>query len=228
MLRAVIFDFDGVITDSEILHLRAFNYVLASYGTRFSTEEYYKHYLGLCDSDLFELLIQKNILRVPHDAIDTLVKQKNRYFEQLAKTEGKIIEGVRPFLEMLKKHAVPMAICSGALRAEIELILADSGLRPFFDTIVSAEEVKKGKPDPEGFLMALARLSEKTPKPIAPAECVVIEDSHWGIEAANNAGMHSVAITNSYPADQLSMAEKVIDNLGELTIEDLRRLCASP
>jgi len=226
MLRAVIFDFDGVITDSEILHLRAFNYVLAAYGTRFSTEEYYKHYLGLSDSDLFTLLIDKQILRIPKESIPTLIKQKNRYFERLAKTEGKIIDGVRQCLEMLKEHNIPMAICSGALRAEIELILSDSNLRPFFDVIVSAEEVEKGKPDPEGFLMVLSKLNENAPQPISANECIVIEDSHWGIEAANNAGMHSVAITNSYPAEKLKMAERVVAHLGELSIDDLRRLCS--
>jgi beta-phosphoglucomutase len=225
MLRAVIFDFDGVITDSEILHLRAFNYVLAPYGTRFSTEEYYKNYLGLSDFDLFALLIEKNIVRVPPAAVDTLVKQKNGYFEHLAKTEGKIIEGVRDLLSMLRSHNISMAICSGALRAEIELILGDANLRSFFQTIVSAEQVKKGKPDPQGFLLALARLNEKAKPPISAAECVVIEDSHWGLEAANNAGMHSVAITNSYPPDQLGMAETVVTHLNELTIDRLKRLC---
>jgi beta-phosphoglucomutase-like phosphatase (HAD superfamily) len=119
-----------------------------------------------------------------------------------------------------------MAICSGAVLEEIELILEQSGLGPFFEEIVSAEQIAKGKPDPEGFLLALERLNEGSQNSIAANECVVIEDSHWGLEAGNAAGMHTVGITNTYNPGQLSMAEKIIASLSELTIDDLQQLCA--
>jgi beta-phosphoglucomutase family hydrolase len=225
MLKAVIFDFDGVITDSEILHLRAFNKVLAQFNIEISTKDYYKKYLGLMDEDCFKLVAKKNRLGLDCRNIRDLMAQKNRIFEQLAKTEGRIIEGVHEFLRMLQRNSVPMAICSGALLAEIELTLEEARLRHFFSVIVSAEQIKKGKPDPEGFLLTLQRLNHGRQEPIRPEQCIVIEDSHWGLEAARAAGMHAIAVTNSYDASQLSLAEKIVDRLDELSIEQLRQFC---
>ncbi|MHC4114969.1 MAG: HAD family hydrolase [Planctomycetota bacterium] len=225
MLKAVIFDFDGVITDSEILHFRTFNQVLAPHGIVITQKQYYKDYLGLNDRDLFNLLIETGRLKFDVSQVEELIKQKNRIFENLAKSEGKIIEGVRDFLETLRRNNILMAICSGALLAEIELILEDAKLRPFFDVIVSAEHVRKGKPDPEGFILTLKRLNESTSVTILPEQCVVIEDSHWGLKAAAAAGIHTVAITNSYDAEQLEPSEKTISHLSELSIEHLQGLC---
>jgi beta-phosphoglucomutase len=225
MLRAVIFDFDGVITDSEILHLRAFNQVLAQYGVEISIKDYYKDYLGLSDLDFFSVLIDKKVLQKPAEGIERLTKEKTRVFERLAKTEGRIIEGVRDFLQMLMQNNISMAICSGALLAEIELILEQGKLRSFFEVIVSAEFVKKGKPNPEGFLLALQKLNRNRQNTVLPNQCIVIEDSHWGLEAAKAAGMHTLAVTNSYDADQLALAEKIVARLGDLSIGDLQELC---
>jgi len=225
MLRAVIFDFDGVITDSEILHFRSFNRVLARYGAEITMKDYYKTYLGLTDVDCFNLLIREGHLKAGTQKIEELVKQKKQIFEELAKTEGKIIEGVQGFLKMLRQNNIPTAICSGALLAEIELILEDARLRHFFETIVSAEQVRKGKPSPDGFLLTLRKLNKGRQIPITGAQCVVIEDSHWGLQAAKAAGMHTVAVTNSYDAEQLSMAEKIVARLSELSISDLQQLC---
>ena len=233
MLRAVIFDFDGVITDSEILHLRAFNRVLAQYDIEISTKDYYKDYLGLTDFECFKLVADKSQLQLDRQGIKNLIKQKTRIFEELAKTEGRIIEGVRDFLKMLRQNNVPMAICSGALLAEIELMLEEARLRPFFAVIVSAEQVKRGKPNPEGFLLTLQKLNRIVSpaeagiqNPILPNQCIVVEDSHWGLEAARAAGMHTVAVTNSYDAEQLALAEKIVTRLSELSIDDLQQLCA--
>ena len=225
MLRAVIFDFDGVITDSEVLHLRGFNKVLAQYGIEITTKDYYKDYLGLSDLDLLNVLVEKGFLKLDGDQIKNLAEQKKQVYEELAKTEGSIIEGVRGFLEMLEQNNIPMAICSGSLLAEIELILEQANLRDFFEVIVSAEQVKKGKPNPEGFLLTLQRLNERGEEPVLASQCVVIEDSHWGLEAAKAAGMHAVATTNSYEAEELTMAEKIITRLSDLSIDKLQELC---
>jgi len=241
MLQAVIFDFDGVITDSEILHLRAFNQALAQHNMEITKEDYYKDYLGLTDLDLFDLLVAKSLLKADAREIANLAEQKKLAFEKLAKAESSIIKGVRDFLQMLKQNNIPMAICSGALLTEIELILEEGRLRSFFEVIVSAEQVKKGKPNPEGLLLTLQKLNRivSPAQPvlskaegagiqnlILPNQCIVIEDSHWGLEAAKAAGMHTVAITNSYDANQLAMAEKVVTQLSELSIGDLQQLCA--
>jgi beta-phosphoglucomutase-like phosphatase (HAD superfamily) len=105
------------------------------------------------------------------------------------------------------------------------MIIKGAGLRDYFEVIVSAEQVKRGKPDPEGFLLALKLLNKKTTQQIKPQDCIVIEDSRWGLEAAKAAGMRCVAVTNSYAADQLKPSDKTIANLGELSIDDLNTLC---
>jgi beta-phosphoglucomutase-like phosphatase (HAD superfamily) len=135
------------------------------------------------------LIIDKGLINIDEQKIGELIEQKNQIFEELTKTEGRTIEGVHDFLKMLEQNNIPMAICSGSLLAEIELILGESGLRDFFVVIVSAEQVKKGKPHPDGFLLTLQRLNSTVipakagiQKPILPEQCIVIEDSNWGLE----------------------------------------------
>ena len=225
MLKAVIFDFDGVITDSEILHLRAFNKVLAKFNLEINTKDYYTKYLGYTDADCFKQLIADGLLEADKRQIPELIEQKNHIFEELARNDGKTIEGVREFLNMLAQNNIPMAICSGALLTEIELLLDDANLRHFFVVIVSAEHVKKGKPHPDGFLLTLKKLNKGRSDPIKAEQCIVIEDSLWGLQAAKAAGMHSVAVTNSYEAEQLRLADKIVDKLSDLSMEDLQQLC---
>jgi len=233
MLRVVIFDFDGVITDSEILHFRAFNQVLGQYGIELTKQEYYKTYLGFNDADCYKMLIHQGLLKAEQEHIGNLIEEKKHIYKELAKTEGKMIEGVRDFLTLLEENSIPMAICSGSLLTEVEMVLEDTGLRHLFEVIVSGEQVKKGKPDPEGFLLTLKRLNSNVSlaqagnqNDILPGECIVIEDSHWGLEAAKAAGMHTIAVTNSYGAEQLGVAEKVVNQLNKLSIDDLQQLCA--
>jgi beta-phosphoglucomutase len=226
MLRTVIFDFDGVITDSEVLHLRAFNKVLAQFDFEIKRKDYYTKYLGFSDFDCYRQLIKDGLLKVDKSKIAELVERKNQVFEKLAKTEGKTIEGVCGFLAMLEQNSVPMAICSGALLTEIELMLDEANLRSFFQTIVSAEHVRKGKPHPEGFLRTLKRLNKNRKEQISADQCIVIEDSLWGLRAAKAAKMHSIAVTNSYDAEQLQLAEKIVDKLSDLSMEDLQQICA--
>lgn len=226
MLKAVIFDFDGVITDSEVLHLRAFNQVLAPFGVQLTTQEYYQKYLGLTDKDCCETLMASEVLKVPVGRVNDLLDQKKRAYAALAATEGQILEGVRPFLKMLAGHKISLAICSGALLAEIEGVLDRAGLLPVFPVIVSADQVSTGKPDPEGYLLTLRRLREMC-GPIRADQCVVVEDSHWGLDAARAAGMHTLAVTNSYPAEQLAMADRIVQRLDEVTLDDLEGLCTA-
>jgi len=226
MLKAVIFDFDGVITDSEVLHLRAFNQSLVPYGVEISTKDYYTNYLGFSDFDCYKILVDKGLLKIDERQIGGIIKEKSKIFEELTKTEGRTIEGVHDFLQMLEENNIPMAICSGSLLVEIEIMLEESKLRHFFAEIVSAEQVKKGKPHPEGFILALQKLNKNSRSPIAAGECIVIEDSHWGLQAGKAAGMHTVAVTNSYDAEQLTIAEKIVGHLNDLTIDEMHKLCS--
>ena len=225
MLKAVIFDFDGVITDSEVLHLRAFNQSLVPYGAEISTKDYYTNYLGFSDFDCYKTLVENGLLKIDERQIDGIIKEKSKIFEELSKTEGQTIEGVHEFLQLLEENKIPMAICSGSLMVEIEVTLEKSGLRHFFAEIVSAEQVEKGKPHPEGFTLALKKLNKHFRPPISASECIIIEDSHWGLQAGKAAGMHTVAVTNSYDAEQLTIAEKIVAHLNELTIDEMQKLC---
>ncbi len=197
MLRAVIFDFDGVLVDTELLHHQAFNHIFAQFNFQISTAEYFKRFLGLSDRELLEVINKEKQLFLSENQLKQFLQEKAHTFKNLAMTQAAVIEGVPQFLKMLSDNKIPMAICSGALLPEIELILKGAGLRDYFDVLVSAEQVKKSKPDPEGFLLALKLLNRKK-QTIRPEDCVVIEDSHWGLEAAKNAGIHPVAVTNSY------------------------------
>jgi len=225
MLKAVIFDFDGVLVDSEMLHYQAFDNIFRPLGAQISVREYYDRFVGMTDEELFRLLDKEKNLHLSEQQLQKLFREKATSFKRLASTQAAIIEGVPKFLNLLADDKIPMAICSGALLDEIEMILKGAGLRNYFDVIVSAEQVKKGKPDPEGFLLALKLLNKKTRSSIKSQDCIVIEDSHWGLEAARNAGMHPVAVTNTYSADQLKPADKIIENLSDLTIDDIQALC---
>ncbi|MBN2019623.1 MAG: HAD family phosphatase [Sedimentisphaerales bacterium] len=225
MLKAIIFDFDGVLVDSEQFHLQAFNSVFAKFNFQLSTQEYYERFLGLSDKELLLVVAKERKLSLSTQQFEQLLQEKAIAFKKLASTQATVYPGVPQFLKMLADNKIPLAICSGALLPEIELILKGAGLRNFFDIIVSAEQVKYGKPDPEGFLLALKLLNKKTNQKIEPQDCIVIEDSHWGLEAAKTAGMHPVAVTNTYSADQLKPADKIVANLGELTFADLQTLC---
>lgn len=225
MLEAVIFDFDGVITDSEILHLRAFNETLDQFNVQIQKNDYYQKYLGLTDKDCFKTLIQEGHLPMNEDGVDDLISQKKIVYAALAASEGQIIAGVRPLLALLDQHRIIRAVCSGALEAEIRFTLKQADLEEGFATIVAADHVTVGKPDPEGYLLTLKRLQAVMPD-LRADQCVVIEDAHWGIEAAKAAGMHTLAVTNSYAADELDAAEKIVDSLDQVTIDDLQALCA--
>ena len=226
MLKVVIFDFDGVVSDSEPLHYKAINEVLLRYGIRVSKEEHWEKYLGYNDYENITVVSQDYGAGFSDQQVSDMIQEKAEIFEKLVNAETTIIAGVPEFIEMLQANSIRLAICSGASRVDIDLMLAGSGLERVFETIVSADDVSKSKPDPEGFLLTLGNLNRGGSEQISPDECVVIEDSHWGLEAAIAAGMHKIAVTNSYPAAELAkFTEKVVSRLDELTIEDLQALC---
>jgi beta-phosphoglucomutase len=220
MVKVVIFDFDGVIADSEVLHFRAFNAILAQFDFQIQKPDYYQKYLGLTDKDCYKTLIQEGHLPVTVDKVPDLVAQKKVVFKQFAESDGHIIDGLRPFLDLLNHHGIIKAICSGALEAEIQLTLTQAGLEDEFVTVVAADHVSVGKPDPEGYSLTLTQLQELDPT-LTASQCIVIEDSHWGLKAAKAAGMKTIAVTNSYPAEQLSMADNIVSSLDLITVEDL-------
>jgi len=226
MLKAVIFDFDGVVADSELLHYKALNRAFATRGLDVPKEIHWRKYLGYTDLENIMAVNEDYKMKWTEDDVRQLAELKTANFHALARTEAPIIDGVEEFVETLNDNGYPLAICFCAIREDIDIMLEHSGFADAFDVIVSANDVQKGKPDPEGYLLALEKLNIKTSKKINACECVVIEDSHWGLQAAQAAGMHRIAVTNTYPKDHLGQwAEKVVERLDNITIQDLQRIC---
>lgn len=228
MLKAVIFDFDGVVVDTEHLHLGAFNEILASYGIVITDQEYYNEYVIYNDADFFNIISQRHNLELSEADIAGLIDKKFELFKRLIERGPEFIDGAQEFINLLKENKLIVSICSGSLLADIDLILRDTALQNAFEVIVGADSsgVTKGKPDPVSFEVTLKRLNETHGQAIAPNECVVIEDSYGGLLAAEAAGMHRVAVTNTFSAQKLSeYAEIVVDNLRQIGIDDLQKLC---
>jgi len=220
--RAIIFDFDGVIADSEPLHLAAFQQALEPEGIILTTEAYYADYLGYDDYDAIVAALREAKRPPTEESVQRLMAAKAEHFLALVREGVRILPGVPAFVRLAATRA-PLAVASGALRREIELILAYAGLRKAFEAIVSAEDVSEGKPAPESFLLALERLKERAPN-LVPDACLVIEDSRAGIEAARRAGMRCLAVTNSYPASELGAADVVVPSLEKVEWERVSAL----
>ena len=228
---AVIFDFDGVLADTEKLHFKAFNVVLKEHGIELMQDKYWQDYLGYTDQECFEAVSRDYSTPFNQAAIDELIRKKAVEFDRLVKQDGAIIDGVMDFITLLEKNKIPISICSGALMSDIDSVLSASvevlgrDLRNSFEVIITADNVKKGKPHPEGYLLTLERINRKLNMTFNAEDCIVIEDSHWGLEAAKAAGMNSIAVTNSYSAKSLQgKADLVVDNLKSLTLDDLLKV----
>lgn len=226
-LHAIIFDFDGVIADSERLHLRAYQEVLVAAGLSLSEREYFDRYLGYDDVGMFRMLARDNGWPMDEGRLETLVAQKSARYDALAAAGEMLFPGAAAFVKEAAA-AVPIAIASGALSHEIEDVLDRAGLRSLFPVIVGADHTERSKPAPDPYLQAFARLQETSGRTLNPARTVAIEDSHWGLEAARDAGLRLVAVTNTYGASELKgSAELVVSGLSELTLADLDRLSDS-
>ncbi|MGA2915034.1 MAG: HAD family phosphatase [Sedimentisphaerales bacterium] len=226
MLKAVIFDFDGVISDSEPCHFAAYNKVLADFGIQIKEEEYYAEYLGFTDYEAFKDIQKRYKTDYKGLSIEQLIERKAEVFKNLIGKGSHLIDGIVELVGELETNNIKLAINSGATYADIKVMLAGSAIENSFDIIVSADDVSKGKPDPEGYLLVLKKLNVVSDFPISAGQCVVIEDSHWGITSAKKAGMHIIAVTNSFPADELKGAEIIISSIRKLKISDMQKLCA--
>jgi beta-phosphoglucomutase len=226
MLRAIIFDMDGVICDSEPLHMFAFQKVLKEEGIHLSDDDYYDRYLAFDDRGCFERIFRENNRPMDGASLRSLIERKGRAFSELMRTKLTIYPGVEAFVKKAEQK-YSLGLASGARRLEIEFILKKANVHHCFSAVVSADDVTAGKPDPESFQKALGMLNrvrlDGTPE-ITPGECLVIEDSLHGIAAAGAAGMKSLAVTTSFEADQLHNADHVVDSLVGLEFSVLENL----
>jgi beta-phosphoglucomutase len=226
-LQAVIFDFDGVIANSEPLHLQAFQQALADEGIPLTPSEYYARYLGSDDVGAVEAIARDRGVAMTDRHITALVARKGAIMQAMMHGDGVLFPGAKAFVREAAA-AVPVAIASGALRHEIDEIIDAAGLAPLFAAIVAAGDTPESKPSPAPYLLAFERLCAATGRRLDPRKCVAIEDSRWGLDSARGAGLRCVAVTNSYPAERLPGAELVAAGLHELSSPLLDRLCSGP
>jgi len=221
-LQAIVFDFDGVIADSEPLHLRAFQRAFADVGLTLTAPDYYSRYLGFDDAGVFAAVSRDCGAALTGDQIVTLVAQKGEYVQESLRAGEILFPGAAEFVRTAAA-AVPIAIASGAQRHEIEEILDATGLRGYFPTLVAAGETTRGKPSPDPYARAF-QLLQQTNGSLAASRCVAIEDSRWGLESARGAGLRCVGVTTSYPASDLPGADLIVEGLKTLTVQMLEQL----
>jgi beta-phosphoglucomutase len=226
---AIVFDFDGVIADSEPLHLRAFQETLREVaGIELSPDEYYRRYLGYDDEGAVRAVLTDRGMADGEARVAAIVEDKAKRLPELLSSPDVLMPGAAACITRLAASR-PLAIASGARREEIELVLVARGLAGPFDVIVAAGETPRSKPHPDPYARAVSLLAEqgRIPPGTSPSRCVAIEDSHWGIASARQAGLRCVGITSSYARHELVTADRVIASLDELTIEFLEELAGS-
>ena len=224
-LQAIVFDFDGVIADSEPLHLKALQQVLAEEGVVLDGDEYFARYLGYDDVGAFAALARDRGLPWNDRHVAALVARKGAKLQALLAADAVLFPGAAEFVRAAAAE-VPVAIASGALRHEIVQIVEAAGLRQQFTTIVASGDTPQSKPSPAPYLLAFKQLRDETQRPLDARRCVAIEDSVWGLESARGAGLRCVGVTSSYPAAELVGAELIVEGLSALTIAMLDELCA--
>lgn len=217
MFHAVIFDWDGVVVDSSAHHERSWE-ILAT-----------KRNLPLPAGHFQRGFGKKNNIIIPDlgwasdsAKVEELAREKEEIYRALVRQHGiEPLLGVRALLEALQNAGIPTAIGSSTERANLDLLLDLMNLRPFFRAIVSGDDVKNGKPDPGIFLLAAQKLG------VAPADCLVIEDAHVGIEAAHRAAMRVLAVATTHPLDELTDADVAVSSLVDVTPMKLREVFTS-
>lgn len=218
--EAVLFDFDGILVDSEPMHYRAFTEVLDPLGMGFPWKEYVEIYMGFDDRDAFREAFRAKGIDLDDANLARLVAAKSRAFQDGLRNGVNAYPGAVLMIESLRAAGRPLALCSGALRADIDPILAQLGVARCFDVIVSTDDVRRSKPDPESYALAFGRLSERYAALLTvPGKSIAVEDTPAGIRSAKGAGLRVLAVTNSYGAGELAEADWIVDSLENVRFE---------
>jgi beta-phosphoglucomutase len=224
---AILFDFDGVIVHSEPLHFEAFCTVAAEEKIELTEEEYYRELIGFDDRGAFRHLFAKhNRPLEPKTLLRVLTRKSEAVRGMIEDRKYSALPGVEEFVRGLWR-SYPLAICSGALREEIEAMLEGVNLRDCFKVIVAAEDVTIGKPNPQGYLLCAKllgehHLGEHHGKGFSPAECLIIEDAPSVISSVRKVGFQVLAVATSYPPEKLTEANYVVRSL---LPAEVRRVC---
>lgn len=228
MLRAILFDFNGVLVDDEPLHFELFGKVLGEEGIELSKSDYYEHYLGYDDRACFEAIFERLGRALNLGLLMRLITRKSTYYQQVIHQQGyPFFPGAVELVRDCAAADLMLGVVSGALHEEVEGALRQEDLLSCFKVLVTADEVQRSKPDPEGYQLGLEGLNSRPPLPgrlVHPHEVLAIEDSPAGLEAAASLGMATLAVTQTYGAELLTGADAVTDDVAGLTAARIREL----
>jgi beta-phosphoglucomutase len=199
--RAVLFDFNGTLSDDEPLLLEIFTELFAEHlGWQMRPEEYAARFAGLSDREIVERAVAERLGAAPQHRplVERLLTLRGERYRDRVVARCPVREPTRALVLALADAGCTLAIVTGAQRADVDLVLAAAGLADTFATVVTVEDVSAGKPDPEGFLMAAARLG------VSPEGVLVFEDSTAGVRAATAAGMRCVGVLGTMPAGAMA------------------------
>jgi HAD superfamily hydrolase (TIGR01509 family) len=224
MIRAIIFDLDGTLSDTEPLHFEAFARVLRADGIELDRHEYYRRLIGLDDRDCFATVLREKGRAVSDEVLAGLIARKAAIYQETIAGRDVTFPGAVDFVRLCAAR-FPLIVATGTLRVEAELILGRAGVRDLFADIIAAEDVKHGKPAPEGFEKAMGRLGFllRLRPPLEPSECLVIEDTVAGVEAGRRAGMRVLAVCHSARPEALKGAEIIRNSLAESDLDEILR-----
>jgi len=225
MLRAVLFDFNGVLVDDEPVHLDLLKRVLGEEGVELTDEEYWSHLVGLDDRACFRLLLERAGEAPSEPRLMRLIARKSSYYQAWIRRQGyPFFPGAPELVVGLSDAGLALGLVSGGLRDEVEGGLRQAGLRARFKVVVTAEDVGRGKPDPEGYRRGIELLNTVPPlaeRLLHPHEALAVEDTPAGLEAARLAGLTTLAVAHTYPAAELSAADRVVARIGDVRVDEL-------
>lgn len=225
-IRAIAFDLDGTLSDTEPRHFEAFKEVIRPEGIEIPREEYFSRLIGLNDHDCFATLLREHGKDANEASVAKLIERKAGVYGAMIAERDVLYPGAAEFVRRCAER-FPLILVTGTLHAEAETILRHANLRGRFVDIIAAEDTARGKPEPDGFLTALGRLGFiLRPHPsIVATECLVVEDTAAGVEAAHRAGMRVLALCQTTGASDLRDADIIRPSIGETDLDDvLRRL----
>lgn len=229
MIRAIIFDLDGTLVDTEPLHFAAFNEILRPEGIEIGPDEYSARLIGYNDHDCFAAVLREHRKDAGEQHIADLIARKTTVYQAMVAEREVLYPGAEKFVRD-SAGRFPLLIATGTLRAEAEAILRRAKLRDLFLDIIAAEDVERGKPEPDGFIAALGRIGFvlRQRDPVLAEECLVVEDTPAGIEGAHRAHMKVLALCHSASAEDLAAADVVRASILDLDLDDVIHALREP